>query len=311
MKQVPTDEILRGVTFTRDAFIAVGDFGTALRSRDGVHWKVVLDGSKRGLASVTYEQGSLWPSAPEEGSSARRTGNAGRPSSPRPGGTCTACRAGPGGIVAVGAKGVLLISPNGRRWLRWSRATHQNLRTVTVLGGRWYAAGDGGVVLSSADGIKWRPEAKLAPFSVRQLAEGNGLQVAAGAGIIATRPGAGPWALNPAGDYRFKTGVAFGHGLFVVVGHAGGIVSSTDGDQWTPAPIDTVENLDAIAHGPGLWVTSGLGLPRHLPRRGELDPAAGPDAVLHPRHYLWQRPLGCRRRLWVSRGGACRCPSAS
>lgn len=258
VKKVPTDEILRGVTFTGDAFVAVGDFGTVLRSLDGLHWKIVLDGSKQGLASVTYGQsrfvavgaggrilsspsGEIW--TPVASPTRRHLYGVG---------------SGPGGFVAVGARGVVLRSANGSRWLRGRSGTRQSLRTVTVLGGRWYAAGDEGVVLSSADGVRWGREATLAPFSIRELAEGNGVQVAAGAGIIATRPGTGPWILNPAGDYRFKTGVAFGGGTFVVVGHAGGIVSSSDGIQWTPAPVDTVGNLEAVAYGAGLWVTGGL-----------------------------------------------------
>jgi hypothetical protein len=257
VRRVPTNEILRGVTFTGDAFVAVGDYGTVLRSRGGIKWKIILDGARRGLSAVTYGR-SRFVAAGAGGRVLRSQNGIGWKAATVPtrrhlygvGG-------GPSGFVAVGAKGVLLSSVDGRRWTSRKSGTRQSLRTVSFLNGRWYAAGDEGVFLSSGDGRTWKRDSSVAPFSVRQLAAGSGVQVAAGAGIIARRPPGGDWTLDPAGDYRFKTGVGFGGGWFVVVGHAGGIVRSRDGSDWTPSLISAASNLDAVAYSDGLWLLSG------------------------------------------------------
>ena len=73
--------------------------------------------------------------------------------------------------------------------------------------------------------------------------------IAAGAGTIARRASlTAAWQLESVGLGRFQTGVAYGDGRFVVVGHNGGVLVSSDGGMsWTPASSGVGQNLDAIA----------------------------------------------------------------
>lgn len=259
VERVPTDEILRGVTFTGDAFVAVGDFGTALRSVNGLRWKIVLDGARRGLNSVAYRNGFFV--AVGAGGRILRSPY-GRPWRSYPSGTrrhLYGVGGGGGGFVAVGAGGTVLTSEDGRRWTARKSGTRQSLRTVSFVDGRWYAAGDGGVVLSSVNRRSWQRDSTLAPFSVRQLVSDGALQLAVGAGIVAARPPGGTWSLNPAGDYSFKTGVSYAQGQFVVSGHAGAILTSSDAANWTHVATGSVRNLEAVGFADGIWVTAGFG----------------------------------------------------
>ncbi len=57
--------------------------------------------------------------------------------------------------------------------------------------------------------------------------------VAAGAGTIARRAANGTWMLEPVGFGRFQTSIAAGADRFVIVGHNGeALVSTNSGRSW-------------------------------------------------------------------------------
>ncbi|MBN8246347.1 MAG: hypothetical protein J0L84_02765 [Verrucomicrobia bacterium] len=70
--------------------------------------------------------------------------------------------------------------------------------------------------------------------------------------------GQNPWTVVHEGD-RPLNAVAFGDGLFVAVGDSGTVLTSPDGEDWTPrtlpAPADAA--LQSVVHGGGLWLASG------------------------------------------------------
>lgn len=251
----PTTVDLRGVTHTPAGWVAVGDQSTVIYSTDGVHWRVGVTAMPCALLGLAKSGSGLVA----VGGSGRvlRSGD-GRRWSPvaRPTGEdLYGVTRGPGRFVAVGADGTLLTSGSGATWTRRATGTKLNLHTVFWTGSEYLAGGDRGIVLTSRDGSGWRRIKFPAFHSVRAFATGNGAVVAAGAGTIARRPAAGaPWELESAGFQHFQTSVAYGGGRFVIVGHNGQALVSTDGGvTWTAAKSGIEDNLDAV-----VWTGHGF-----------------------------------------------------
>jgi photosystem II stability/assembly factor-like uncharacterized protein len=160
--------------------------------------------------------------------------------------------------VAVGSAGTVITSDDGLHWTLEPPISPEDLRAVAFMNGQWLVGGDLGVWFTSQDGLRWLAQPTIA-FSLRAFAQGNGIQVVTGAGIIASRQPGGPWIPNEAGFFHFKKGLAFGEGLFTVAGNVCGLQTSSDGMTWTSQTCPTNENLTALAYAHGLWVTTALG----------------------------------------------------
>ncbi|HZE56916.1 MAG TPA: DUF3466 family protein [Chthoniobacterales bacterium] len=64
------------------------------------------------------------------------------------------------------------------------------------------------------------------------------------------------WEVKPSNTTASLNGVVFGNGLFVAVGDNGVIVTSPNGDVWTPRASGTTNRLPAIAYGNGRFVAT-------------------------------------------------------
>jgi hypothetical protein len=71
------------------------------------------------------------------------------------------------------------------------------------------------------------------------------------------------WEVKPSNANASLNAIAFGNGLFVAVGDNGIIVTSPDGDVWTPRVSGTTDRLPAIVFGNGRFVAprANRGLP--------------------------------------------------
>lgn len=266
----PTSVDLRGVAWTGHRFVAVGDQSTVISSRDGRHWHLdesampcALLGVARGSGRFVAVGGSGDVQISRDGRAWRRVRTPNRQD-------LYAIARGPHGFVAVGARGTVLVSRSGISWTSRSVPTRLNLHAVFWTGSRYLAGGDRGELLGSRDGSRWRHVSFPGFHSIRAFATDGRSVIAAGAGTIARRasPTAG-WQLQSIGLGRFQTGVAYGRGRFVIVGHNGELLVSTDGGQaWTPSASGVTQNLDAVvwtgsrflAAGEGVTVASTNGL---------------------------------------------------
>jgi hypothetical protein len=261
-QRAPVSLDLRGVTWTGRQFVAVGDEGTVISSTDGRRWQVDQSAMPCALLGVAAGAGRLVA-----------VGGAGHIRlAHRSGHWTSAPRVtrqdlygvvrGPGRFVAVGARATVLTSPDGERWTARSAPATLNLHAVTWTGHGYLAGGDRGLLLASADGTHWQRRSFPGFHSIRAFATDGSSVVAAGAGTVADRrSAAGRWTLQSVGLGHFQTGVAYGDGRYVIVGHNGEVLVSTDGGaSWQPSVSGVPQNLDAIVWTGSRFVATGDGV---------------------------------------------------
>jgi hypothetical protein len=257
----PTDVDLRGVAWTGRRFVAVGDEGTVISSADGRSWRMDTSAMPCALLGLARGNGTFVAVGGGGRLQLSRDGRWRRVSSPTSRDLYAIAR-GPARFVAVGAKATVLTSGNGLRWMRRPVPARLNLHAVAWTGSEYLAGGDRGVLLSSPDGLRWRRLPFPGFHSIRSFATDGTSVIAAGAGTVARLPAPGDsWQLEPVGLGRFQTGVAYGGGRYVVVGHNGGLLVSTDGGaSWTAAVSGITQNLDAIIWTGGRFTATGEGI---------------------------------------------------
>lgn len=256
----PTTVDLRGVTWTGSHWVAVGDQSTVLSSTDGRHWRINVTAMPCALLGVAYGAGRFVAVGGGGGVQISHDGRRWVPERRPTSQDLYAVTHGPGQFIAVGSHATLLTSANGSRWTRRHVPVSLNLHTVQWIGTQYLAGGDRGEVLSSTNGRTWRRVSFPGFHSVRGFATGGGAVVAEGAGTIARLAPGKAWQLEPVGLGRFQTGIAYGAGRYVIVGHNGEVLVSTDsGVSWTPEASGVEVNFDTVSWTGSEFVATGEG----------------------------------------------------
>lgn len=179
--------------------------------------------------------------------------------------TLNAVAFGAGQFVAVGEKGVILSSPDGRLWSPRASGSSVRLRGVTFGSGLFVAVGDEATVLLSHDGQQWwsasatpssgHPArfATVGAIEMRFLAVGD-----AGAFASSDFPPV-IWTLSsdriPPSDWR---GVAEGLGQVVMVGSEGVRGSRANLEGFSLRSPAEIKDLEAVTFGRERFVAVGL-----------------------------------------------------
>jgi hypothetical protein len=251
---------LRGVAWTGRRFVAVGDEGTVIESGDGRSWQLVHSAMPCALLGLARGDGRL---VAVGGDGTVLVSRDGRRWSRRPRPTSQdlyGVAHGDDRFVTVGSHGAVLSSRDGRRWTRERPVTGFNLHTVIWTGSEYLAGGDRGRVLSSRDGRHWTVDTFPGYHAVRAFATHGRTVVAAGSGTVARRGPGHDWDLESVGFQHFWTGVAYGNGRFVIVGHNGTALLSGDaGATWVPVTTGVAVNLDAVIWSGTRFIATGQG----------------------------------------------------
>ena len=101
--------VLNGVAYGNNMFVAVGASGTIWTSSDGVNWSASTSGTTSDLNAITY-------------------------------GNC--------GFMVVGAQGIILFSPDGANWSAGYSGTPNDLQSVAYGDNEYVAVGNNGAILS-------------------------------------------------------------------------------------------------------------------------------------------------------------------
>jgi len=267
------------VTYTGQRFVAVGDQSTVISSPDGRSWRIDTTALPCALLSVTRGAGRY---AAVGGSGQLLLSSDGRRWSAQPRPTTEdlyTITHGPRGFVAAGALGTVLTSPDARHWRARSVPTKLNLHASFWTGRQYLLGGDRGRLLASPDGSHWHLVSFPGFHSIRAFANLNGTLVAAGAGTIARRTARSGWSLQSFGLGKFQTGVAAGDGRFVIVGHNGEtLVSTDDGLSWQAAHSGVAVDLDTVVWTGSEFLATGEGLAISSPDGVTWQPVALPVA---------------------------------
>jgi hypothetical protein len=238
-------------------FFAVGDAGTAIQCSNGTNWSALASGTSNTLFSAAYQDG---------------------------------------GYVMVGGEGTVILYFNSSFWPtpQSSVGTTNNLYGVAADPySKVVAVGDlnspfpyftSNAILYSLDyGFDWQSQQwdqsfynpdlwyPSGDFILRGVAHGANGFVAAGdtgytleymyPGVVFTSAGGTNWVEQPASTSENRLDAcAYGNGLYVLVGDAGGIVVSSNLVDWTEVTAHHRSAITAITCSTNLCIASGLPL---------------------------------------------------
>jgi hypothetical protein len=229
--QYPTSQQIRAVYAAPFGLVAVGDGGTVITSTDnGVTWTVQTSGTTENLYAVRYDAATDI-------------------------------------LIAVGANGRIIISPDGVSWVTQPSGVTNTLRAIAYnqFGAGYVVVGSGGVVLISAAGTSWITESSgvtvdltgLSHDGVRYIATGGtGTIIASTNGIV--------WFPRVSGTVNNLNAIITANianvATRVTVGSNGVSLVSTDANAavWTAASTGTVYSLANITYGNGFYYAVGI-----------------------------------------------------
>jgi hypothetical protein len=272
---------LTGVAWNGTRFVASG-WGLALyTSSDGILWQAAYPGTGQqllGLASsgqsfvaVGYEGLKGLALSSTVGSTWHLT--------TRVPGWLLGVTWGKGRFVAVGEKGLILVSPDGHLWKMARTPTSKWLYGVTFGQDRFVAVGE--VLLLSQDGLTWEALPSPTEETLLGVAYGQDAFLAAGErGSLLVSPDGYTWEKVLSGGAPWYKGVVYAQDRFVVTGY-GRVLVSKRGWDWEEADTRHLPNhLPSVAYGQNRFALVGH------PRPGEGVAAFSPDGLtweeVHP-----------------------------
>jgi hypothetical protein len=162
-------------------------------------------------------------------------------------------------IFDTSTNGIAQRSPAGDAWKNTGSGITGALFDVAWMGGsvnRWLLVGAAGRVYyragNASDATAWTSTGPGSgdDFYAVAVNDDANLAVAVGeAGRIYTSADGATWTSRTSGTTADLLGVAFGGGLWVAVGNAGGddfVITSSDGTTWTPAATGTAQINDVV-----------------------------------------------------------------
>ncbi|WP_248360549.1 IPT/TIG domain-containing protein [Anaeromyxobacter oryzae] len=240
---------LHSVAWSGTKFLAVGDYGTALTSADGVHWATQVTGVNPLIVSLT--------SAAWSGSSFLAGGTNGYLLSSPDGVTWTLPAQGLGmmafnGIassgsqfVAAGSQGAIARSTDGSSWTASLNYPSDLYNAIVWANGQFVLTGY--AILTSPDGVTWTTRVPQATPYYAIAWSGTTFAAVGAGGAVRTSPDGVTWTVRTSGTASNLRGVTWFKGQFVAVGDGGTVLTSPDGITWTARTSGISTNLNAIA----------------------------------------------------------------
>jgi hypothetical protein len=169
---------------------------------------------------------------------------------------------GPGGFMAVGARGLILTSSDGERWQRRDSGVLADLFSVHFASRHWVAVGDG-VLLTSRYGDSWSVAFSDPAVNLHDIEFGASRFVAVGSGlhgdVLLSSDGAS-WARVATALPDDVHGVVWAGDAFFACSE-GEIYRSTDGETWSyvgAVPLLAKDHLFELERYDLAWTGSRL-----------------------------------------------------
>jgi uncharacterized delta-60 repeat protein len=165
---------------------------------------------------------------------------------------------GGGQFVAVGEGGTILTSPDGLAWTRRNSGNTLWLVGACHGNGLFVVVGDQGTILTSGDGVTWTTRRSGGTrINAVAYGNGFFLAVDEGGGSWRSFDGVSWTGSSTHWGGTQLRGIVHVPPAFVVTGASGRIQVTNDGVAWTTRPIDTTAFIESIAYGRGLYVVLG------------------------------------------------------
>jgi|GEM_PF-1028818 len=255
-----TGNTLGSITYGNGIFVAVAYAGSnrIITSSDGVTWTARTPAQVSSWLGVTYGNG-LFVAVSSDGTNRVMTSPDGINWTSRTAAeanTWNSVAYGNGVFVAIAWTGTnrVMTSPDGINWTARSVAAN-TWNSITYGNGVFVAVGSTGAVMTSPDGINWTSRTAAEANTWISVTYGNGLFVAvsgSGTNQVMTSPDGINWTARSVVTSAWSS-VAYGTGIFSVVGTDSSVMTSPDGINWT-ARSALPGNWLGITHGNGLFV---------------------------------------------------------
>jgi hypothetical protein len=269
---------LSAVAWGAGRFVAVGAYGTALTSGDGVQWTARTTGVNPGLVSLA--------SVAWAGSGFLAGGSNGYLLSSPDGATWTLPPSSLGmmtfngiatsgaQVLAVASQAVTATSTTGTTWVTQSNSPVDLYNGVAWAGTQYVMTGF--AILTSPDGTTWTTRVPQAAPYYGAAWSGTTMVAVGSAGAVRTSPDGVTWTARASGTSAALRAVTWFKGLFVAVGDGGTIVTSPDGITWSARTSGVAGALAGVAAsattavavgkaGLTLWSSDGIDWTSQLP----------------------------------------------
>lgn len=237
---------LKSITYSNEKFVAVGYKGKVLTSEDGLAWIAQLPGIPKSAISITYNNGYFlamseygtamksidgitWDSTIAENNQFQYV------SAIKTSAQCKCVAAGKGTIVAVGAYGIIVTSPDGKFWERRTTGIVSNFESIAYGNGKFVSVGYNGIVATSSKGKVWI-DTSIEPLLVLNYItyiNNSFIAVKEYSDRYYTSPDGINWIRKSTGSGQKMSSITYGNGIYVAVCWGGVVLTSTDGIVWT------------------------------------------------------------------------------
>lgn len=252
------------LTFGGDKFVAAG--GTALFvSSDGANWTERFTATTYSIRSLQYTEAGFLAALATTGGRYLISVNgeiwAEKALGSTAGAPPNSLTFGGGRYVMVGVgSDTLVTSDNGTFGTRIGSGLSSDFIAAAVSDTLLVAIGTGSSSATiSAAGVVSSPGATFnVPTNATDVANGAGVfVVVGGAGRIATSSDGVSWQTRASGVTADLLGVCFGSNQFLAVGAAGTMLASSDGITWASRTSGVAQALTKVAFGAGTYVAVG------------------------------------------------------
>jgi len=259
---------LRSVAWTGSVFVAVGDTGTIITSKDAVNWTSINSNSWKNFKCVIWNNSQLVLVG--DNTDNKPINKPGAVYTSMDGNTWTLRNQGTTTIplnsviwtgqkfVAIGSGGKILTSPDGIVWTSISISYTSTLSSIAYSGTIYVAHGNGDTLLTSTDAAQWTIRTTGYTNQIRSSCWARNNFIAVGdSGIIINSMDGITWEKNTSPASRTLSSVLWNGKTFCAVGDTGTVLASSDGLAWSLKSTEPHPKLHSIIWGNNLFVALG------------------------------------------------------
>jgi hypothetical protein len=222
---LPQDMLPYRLIYGNGRYVALGNDGKVLVSRDGAAWSQATSG-----AASAPRQKRLYGRDVAYGNNV---------------------------FVMTGPDSSLLTSTDGATWTISYTEANVIFYRILYAQGTFVAVGSNGRILTSPDGRRWSNRSVPIQETLMSIAHGNGTFVAVGNnnGLIVTSKDGVQWTRQASGNsHDYFSAVIFGNGAFIISGGDRDTYVSSDGITWKRTPS---RGYQPQAYGNGMFISLG------------------------------------------------------